>query len=347
MGLALALVALVALVAGSPFAGGPVPSTAVDSFRVTVRAPSGVESIAWQAPESLAARLPDGDLVEANGTLYVSSEGGRGYVERRRFAARPDGDVEPDLARGIHEFVLAHARGGRRKLVETALQGRPAYKAAVPLRANECAGLRAGRATIWLDRETLLPLRLVEEHAGQPTWIWSYRYDDLNVRLPESTFSPPELGKKPLREDIGFVRAAPARAAGRLSYTPSLPTVLPPGFELAVSGWARKSGSTGPEGSNRPSRELFAAVFRRGWEAIEVTQRLAAPPWTSDPFGYECGFEHIEKAKVGPATATYGAAPEIVPHLYWRQGRLLFTVSGPFPKADLVAIASSLRPLGS
>lgn len=344
MGLALALAALVA---GSPFAGGPVPSTAVDSFRVTVRAPAGVESIAWQAPESLAARLPDGDLLEANGTLYASSEGGRGYVERRRFAARPDGRREPDLARGIDELVLAQARGGARKLVETALRGRPAYRAAVPLRANECAGLPAGRATIWLDRETLLPLRLVEERAARPTWIWSYRYDDLNVRLSESTFLPPGLGKSPLRADLGFVRAVPAHAAGPLSYTPSLPTALPSRFELAVSGWARKSGVTGPEGSNPPSRDLFAAVYRRGWEVIEVTQRLAAPPWTSDPFGYECGFEHLEKAKVGPATATYGAAPEIIPHLYWRQGRFLFTVSGPFPKADLVAIASSLRPLGS
>jgi len=344
VGLALALAALVA---GSPFAGGPVPSTAVDSFRVTARTPSGVESIAWQAPESLAARLPDGDLVEVNGTLYVSPEGGRGYVERRRFAARPDSRHQLDLARGIDELVLAQARGGERKLVETALQGRPAYQAAVPLRANECAGLPAGRATIWLDRETLLPLRLVEARAARPTWTWTYRYDDLNVRLPPSTFLSPELGKSPLLLDRGFVRAAPAHAAGPLSYTPSLPAVLPPGFELAVSGWARKSGVTGPEGSNPPSQELFAAVYRRGWEVIEVTQRLATPPWTSDPFGYECGFEHVEQAKVGPATATYGAAPEIVPHLYWRQGRFLFTVSGPFPKADLVTIASSLRPLGS
>ena len=345
MGLALALVALVA---GSPFVGGPVPSTVVDSFRVEVRAPSGVESIAWQAPESLAARLPDGDLAETNGTLYAARKGApRGYVERRRFAARPDGYPLPDLFPQIHEFVLAQARGGKLKLVETTLRGRATYRAAVPLRANECAGLRAGRATIWLDRETLLPLRLVEERAGQPAWIWSYRYHDLNVRLPASTFSPPELGKNPLRADDGFVRTAPAHAAGPLSYTPSLPTVLSPGFELAVSGWARKSGITGPEGSNRPSRDLFAAVYRRGWEVIEVTQRLAAPVWTSDPFGAECGFEHVERTRVGPATATYGAAPEIVPHIYWRQGRLLFTVSGPFPMADLVAIASSLRPIGA
>ena len=241
MGLVLALVALAA---GSPFAGGPVPSTVVDSFRVEVRAPSGRESIAWQAPESLAARLPDGDVVEVNGTLYATSEGGRGYVERRRFAARPDGDPpEPDLSRAIAELVLAQARGGKRQLFETTLHGRAAYRTSISLRANECSGLGAGRATIWLDRETLLPLRLVEQGAGLPAWTRSYRYDDLNVRLPESTFSPPELGKNPLREDLGFVRAAPAHAAGPLSYTPSLATVLPPG---SVAQFGRRKYEVSP-----------------------------------------------------------------------------------------------------
>lgn len=43
--------------------------------------------------------------------------------------------------------------------------------------------------------------------------------------------------------------------------------------------------------------------------------------------------------------ARYGIGPEIAPHLFWRRGRLLFTVSGPFPKRDLIAIADSLRPI--
>jgi anti-sigma factor RsiW len=45
--------------------------------------------------------------------------------------------------------------------------------------------------------------------------------------------------------------------------------------------------------------------------------------------------------------ARYGAGPGITPHLYWRAGGLLYTVSGPFPKGDLVAIAESLAPLAS
>ena len=37
---------------------------------------------------------------------------------------------------------------------------------------------------------------------------------------------------------------------------------------------------------------------------------------------------------------------EIVPHLYWRSGRVLYTVSGPFPAATLTAVARSLQPVG-
>jgi len=346
VGLALALAALAA---GSPFAGGPVPSIVVDSFRAQAQTPQGGESIAWQGPESLAVRGQNGDLVEVDGVLYYgATELGSGSVERRRYPARPDGYSELHRFRSVVEFVLAQARAGTRRLTETALAGRPALRTAAPLRANKCGGLRAGRATIWLDRDTLLPLRLVEERPGQPAHVWTYRYSELNAKLRQSLFAPPDTGEDPFRRDSAFVRTAPGHAAGPLSYVPSLPTVLPPGFALAVSGWARTSGITGPEGSNSPSRELFAAVYRRGWETIELTERLAAPqPWLSDPFGAECAFEYVEKAKVGSATATYGLAPEIVPHPYWRKGRLLYTVSGPFPKADLVAIAASLTPLGS
>lgn len=346
MGLALALVALAA---GSPFSGGPAPSVVVDSFRAQAQTPRGIESIAWAGPESLAVRGADGQLVEVDGTLsYGRTGAGPGSVERRRFPARPDGYSELQRFRSVTEFVLAQARAGTRRLAETTVVGRPAFRTAVPLRANKCAGLRSGRVTVWLDRETLLPLRLVEERAGRRRQVWSYRYSDLNAALPRSAFARPDAGEQPFRSDSGFVRTAPAHAAGPLSYSPSLPALLPPGFELAVSGSAPRSGITGPEGSNPPSRELFAAVYRRGWETIDVTQRLAAPqPWLSDPFGAECVFEHVEQAKVGSATAVYALSPEIVPHLYWRRGRFLFTVSGPFPRADLVAIAASLTPLGS
>ena len=129
-----------------------------------------------------------------------------------------------------------------------------------------------------------------------------------------------------------------------------MPTALPPGFELAVSGWAPRGSRTGPEGSIPPHRELFAAVFRRGFERIDITaaarvgQRRRGRPARSAPNASSTSPSAPASAA---SAATYGAGPQTVPHLYWRSGRLLHTISGPYPKATLVRIAESLRPLGS
>ncbi len=92
--------------------------------------------------------------------------------------------------------------------------------------------------------------------------------------------------------------------------------------------------------------ELFAAVYRRGFERIDVTQRLARPRgWLIDPFGAECVFQYSERATIRGARGWYGIGPDTTPHLFWRQGRVLYTVSGPYAKRDLLAIASSLTPV--
>lgn len=48
---------------------------------------------------------------------------------------------------------------------------------------------------------------------------------------------------------------------------------------------------------------------------------------------------------VGGVRANYAFGPETGPHLYWREGAVLHTVSGPFPVEDLVAVADSLSPV--
>jgi anti-sigma factor RsiW len=168
----------------------------------------------------------------------------------------------------------------------------------------------------------------------------------VNRTVPAATFALPRPAAGTARIDQGFVRTSPAAAARRLSYVPHLPTQLPQGFRLAVAGWAPRSGTTGPEGSIPRARQLFAAVYRRGIERVDLTQRLApAGGWANDPFGGECVRMFTERATIGGATAVYGAGPSTTPHLYWRSGRILYTVSGPFPKAELAAIARSLRPV--
>ena len=67
--------------------------------------------------------------------------------------------------------------------------------------------------------------------------------------------------------------------------------------------------------------------------------------WPDDPFGGECKELRTEQVKINGAAATYGIGPTIVPHLYWRASKVRYTVSGPFSRDDLVAIASSLQPI--
>jgi len=83
----------------------------------------------------------------------------------------------------------------------------------------------------------------------------------------------------------------------------------------------------------------------RGAERIVVTQRAGRADWPNDPFGYECAAVRISPAMVGTTRADFGTAPDIAPHLLWRRGNLLYTVSGPLPKDALVRIAESLTPI--
>ena len=348
------------LPAATPFEGAPSPTTIARSFRAEVRVGQTIQTVAWKAPESLAVRsrgpmAPFGSeiVVERGGVrVLLAPPGSRRsdlvIVERRLFAARPDGySLIQDMLQGPTDFVLEQARAGKLKLRLTRSGRRLALRAKVRLYPNDCAALRGGTAELWLDRATLLPLRLRVRRG-------SFRSDSrtilrgVNVPLTPRAFRPPRSNRQREVVDYGFVRTSPRRAARPLSYRPLLPRALPPGFRLAVAGWARRSGPTGPEGSNPINRELFGAVYRRGFERIDVTQRLAGGRgWLSDPFGAECQFQFEERARVGGVPARFGTGPETTPHLYWRRGRLLYTVSGPFPKADLVAIAESLAPGGS
>jgi hypothetical protein len=150
------------------------------------------------------------------------------------------------------------------------------------------------------------------------------------------------------RDDQGFRRTSPARAAASLPYAPLLPGAVPAGFRLAVSGWAPRSGITGPEGSIPPRPSLFQAVYARGWERLELTMRRSGGrDWPGDPFAGECARVTARTVTVRGVPATFGIGPETHPHLFWREGGVLLTLSGPFPAETLVAVAGSLAPVAA
>jgi len=329
-------------------APAPNPSIVAKSFAAVLSDPSGGGSLYWRVPEWTTFRPAS----KAKGTPFVHRRSVVYYgpparsIVRGAYAARPDAYSELwSRTEDPASILLGRARGGTTKLTATKVNGRSALQGSIALAANECAGLRRGTETVALDRSTLLPLRVAQKRASTATTSLEYRAS--NTPIPQALFSAPAVGARPTRSNQAFVRSTPAAADKRVPYAASLPAALPSGFSLSVSGWAPRSARTGPEASNPRYASLFAAVYRRGWERIDVTERLAgAKGWLGDPFGFECGSETTSSVSVNGAKATFAQGGEIIPHLYWQSGHVLYTVSGPYPAATLAAVARSLKLVG-
>jgi hypothetical protein len=64
-----------------------------------------------------------------------------------------------------------------------------------------------------------------------------------------------------------------------------------------------------------------------------------------DPFSEQCLAMRHGTTLVSNRGARYGIGTEIPSHLWWREGPIYFTVSGPYPKKDLKVIAESLQKI--
>jgi hypothetical protein len=346
-----------ALALAAPFTGTPAaPPVVADSYRVRIEVTGeGAERATIAAPGRLRFRTLGRPVfleVTRGGTTFVGrAEFGSGSILRGNFAAQPDGALLSGFPRHdlLVSYVVAQARAGALPLTASSVGGRAAWRADVGLPANDCAGLAAQSVRVWLSQRTLYPLRVEERVASTHRLrrVTTYAYSGIGAAVPARVFAPPALGPRPFVTNNRFTRTSPRAAAGPLPYTPRLPSLVPPGFRLAMAGWAPRGSVTGPEGSIPARPWLFAALYRRGQEYISVTQRVSRRDWPDDPFGGECQPLFTEPVTINGVAATYGIGQSTVPHLYWRDGPLLYTVSGPFPKDDLIAIAASLRTLGS
>ena len=329
------------------------PTTDATRFVARVSYGAGVSVIVVQDGADASAILPAlgpspfGRLVRARGRDTSRSAGG-GTSVVRTYPAAPDGYAVLDLIDPSLDTFLNRARTGTTTLRAARVGAVATLRGTIRLGPNDCAGLRGGARTIDIDSGTLLPVRIITRRAGSPTTTLRIRVVR-TTSVPEAALAPLRLRGDVFRDDQGFRRTTPAAAARNLPYTPELPAALPDGFTLAVSGWAPRSGITGAEGSIPPRPSLFAAVYARGWERIELTQRRAAGTrdWAGDPFAGECRPLSEKAVTVKRAPATYAVGPETGPHLYWREGTVLHTLSGPFPAETLVAVADSLAPVAA
>ena len=346
------LIFLASAAAATPFAGAALPPIVVTSYRVRVREARTPLETRHAAPGErfrVATSDPQDplDIGVAGTEFYGRARSEKGSVLSEQFAVQPDGFFAlRDRYTELVDSVLGRARSGR-PFVPARVGGLPALRADVALPDNKCAALPPRIARVWISSETFLPLRVEERirSTGRVQQGATYTYDQINAPVANKLFLPPPLAARPYRATSRFHRTSVAAAAAKLPYTPQMPSLLPPGFDLAVSGWAPRSGDTGAEASIPPSPWLFGASFRRGQERVDITQRADGRDWPDDPFGGECQELRTEQVKINGAAATYGIGPTISPHLYWRASKVRYTVSGPFSRDDLVAIASSLQPI--
>jgi hypothetical protein len=266
-------------------------------------------------------------------------------IVRRIDTVSPDGVDPLSSFRLVDAWpLLARERAGEHALAAMTVGGRAVLRGTVRLAANDCSGERKGVRTVDLDPATLVPLRVRDVRGGKVVHdlAWTIKRD----------------GAAPLRalhfvdrtdtSDDGFTRRTPAQAAALMALPVAMPTSLPSGMAFAYAGTQPRGGRLGPEASFPKSHGLFAARFSRGIEPLELTIRGAAgtlaTDWDeSDPYAGECQAMRITKVAVGTATAQYGLPERGMPHLWWRVGGVLYTLSGPYSSAQLVSIANSLQ----
>lgn len=361
--LSLATIIAVALPVGARAATGSgetfAPSVYLDSLHV-LRKETGVQTwVHWRSTDGRVRQTQTIDLDPRDEHVVIDQERsfllGTGFpkrvtgvtVTRNMATVAPDG--YDSLNFDVMDVVwpsLARVRGGSAKFT---FGGAGLLKMTHPLGSNECAGLRSGTRTLFVETGTLVPRRVIDRRAGKVER--DTRYARRGGRVAD--FAPLKvIGKRRVVADEGFVRRSPAAAAKVLDVQISVPRLLPTGFKVANTGSATKGGMLGPEGSFPRSKGVFFAKWRRGLESLDFTIRPAtgtlASDWDdSDPFGGECETTlSTSTEQVGTNVAHYAVGEERSPRLWWRAGRTLYTLSGPFSAAQLVAVANSLENVG-
>lgn len=278
-----------------------------------------------------------------------------GVLIRNDYDVSPDGFdlLSGDLLGAVWPLVARQRSGGAPAFKATTVGGRRLLTASVRVAANECAGLAAGVRTVLVDPRTLLPVRVTERRAGKQVRdaVTTVR------RATSSDFTPVHLVGDRDVSDAGFQRRTPAAAAAQLGFPVSVPATVPAGFRFAWSGAATLGMPIGPEGSFPRSNGLFGARWERGIETLELTMRGATGTlqrdWDeSDPFGAECGSEQVHEATVVTSSRANLPAHYAVPEtglarLWWRDGKTLYTLAGPFSQAQLQEVASSLQTVSA
>lgn len=275
------------------------------------------------------------------------------YAERRGVAPGPP-DIGPPtwvLPEEFGAFVRAVLVAEDPRVREVVYEGRAAWALDVDAVPNAIVPEHtADRFEITVDRATGMPVRVVERKAG--ALLRELRIEQLAVDEPvgPDTFRL-ELpaGVLTYRDDDGFRRVQRGDIRTSVGYTPLVPAWVPEGYGLAEVAVAERGGPTGTEGGNPPSRMVTSLSYRRGFDQLVVTTRLAGADDWSDPLATGEGYVDdpekltIRRGALRGASAELVVVPRGIPHVWALGDDLVVTVAGALSRDELVRVAESLE----
>lgn len=334
-----------------PPLGGPVTE---ERFTLAMTAAGDLRLTALDGSSDVAYSAAEG--VERSVSPSASLDEGSFLSERVGLAPGPPdpGPSDRGVDRRLGAAVRALLGAAEARVAEVDHAGRPAWRVTLPTEPNRIFA-DVDRFDVTVDRGTGVPVRVVATLDG--ALRYELRLEGLEVggAAPVSTFAMTlPAGTEVMRTDAGFRRVPLDRVAGVVGYAPLVPRAVPEGYRLAEVAVARSAGPTGVEGGNPPSRNVVSLAYRRGFDRVLVTTRLAAPDparW-SDPLASGEGLPDAP----APVTISGGAldgtraqlvtGPRATPHVWAIDEGLVVTVSGDLDALGLRAVAASLEREG-
>ena len=278
-------------------------------------------------------------------------------AERSGLAPGPpdQGPSDSFLQRDYGSMVRALLAADDPRVAETTYEGRAAWRLEVVARPNLIVPELSGdEFVITVDQETGFPLRVLELKDGEV--LDEIRLEELEVdpELPpdEFTIRFPK-GSEVARTDNGFRRVSLDEVEGRVGYSPLVPEQVPDGYDIAEVAIAETAMQTGVEGGNPLSRNVVSLAYRRGLDRFVVATRLRHVPgfqdiW-DDPLGTGEGFRddperiRVASGALAGVQAELLIVPRNTPHIWAKTDKLVVTIAGDLSRAELVAVAESLR----
>jgi hypothetical protein len=258
--------------------------------------------------------------------------------------------TKPDPIGPIGDFVLALARAGDNRVAAATLSGRPTWHYDGPIVQDRLGDGSPNHAVADVDQASGVLLRLT---LTGPKVTTAFSASDITTsdQADRSRYQlNPPAGARTTTFSIGFVpKTLDEAAASGLPYDLLVPRLVPSGFEpQSVSVDKDVASSSGPEGMNPPATSVVAMTWRNGAQEFTVTLRPKGADQWDDPLGAEglmLDAQPVRLALEGrpELEGTVAVDAPIRPHLWGITGDVVVTVSGDLPRAELEAVAGSLR----